>query len=157
MPARPQRIDHGLLRGLLQLPQARGPSGRALRRSGSPTAAPGRSAQADRWSGRPAHRHRAGDQAGTSRERLNPAFSAFAHRSCIAAASSLTRMSATFRSILAGGLLTAAAATVIALPVANAAPCNETVGNSINSYLQRHPDLHRQLEAKSEAEGGGPN
>jgi hypothetical protein len=67
------------------------------------------------------------------------------------------RMSTTFRSILAGGLLTAAAAAVIALPVANAAPCNETVGNSIDSYLQRHPDLHRQLEAKSEAEGGGPN
>ena len=66
-------------------------------------------------------------------------------------------MSTTFRSFLAGGLLTAAAATVIALPVANAAPCNETVGNSIDSYLQRHPDLHRELEAKSEAEGGGPN
>ena len=31
------------------------------------------------------------------------------------------------------------------------------MGNSINSYLQRHPDLHRQLQAKSEAEGGGPN
>ena len=66
-------------------------------------------------------------------------------------------MSTTFRSILAGGLLTAAAATLIALPVANADPCNQTVGNSINSYLLRHPDLHRQLEANSEAEGGGPN
>jgi hypothetical protein len=66
-------------------------------------------------------------------------------------------MSTTFRSILTGGLLTAAAATLIALPVANAAPCNETVGNSINAYLQRHPDLHRQLESKSEAEGGGPD
>jgi hypothetical protein len=66
-------------------------------------------------------------------------------------------MSKTFRSILTGGLLTAAAATLIALPVANAAPCNETVGNSINAYLQRHPDLHRQLESKSEAEGGGPD
>ena len=66
-------------------------------------------------------------------------------------------MSTSFRNILAGGLLTAAAATMIALPVANAAPCNQTVGNSIDSYLQRHPDLHRQLQAKSEAEGGGPN
>jgi len=66
-------------------------------------------------------------------------------------------MSTTFRSILTGGLLTAAAATLIALPVANAAPCNETVGNSIDAYLQRHPDLHRQLESKSEAEGGGPD
>jgi hypothetical protein len=58
--------------------------------------------------------------------------------------------------LLAGGLLSAAAATLIALPVANA-QCDETVGNSIDSYLQRHPDLHQQLQAKSEAEGGGPN
>ena len=36
---------------------------------GAPAAAPGRSAQADRRPGRPAHRHRAGDQARTSRER----------------------------------------------------------------------------------------
>jgi hypothetical protein len=60
--------------------------------------------------------------------------------------------------LLAGGLLTATAATVIALPVANADPqCNQTVGQSIDSYLQRHPDLHQQLEAKSQAEGGGGN
>ena len=63
--------------------------------------------------------------------------------------------------LLAGGLLTAAAATVIALPLsgtANAGPqCNRTVGQSIDSYLKRHPDLHQQLEAQSEAEGGGPN
>lgn len=60
--------------------------------------------------------------------------------------------------LLAGGLLTATFATVIALPVANAdPPCNQTVGNSIDSYLKRHPDLHQQLQAKSEAEGGGPN
>ncbi len=62
--------------------------------------------------------------------------------------------------LLAGGLLTAAAATVIALPVAgtaNAAPCNQTVGDSINSYLQRHPDLHQQLQSRSQAEGDGPN
>jgi hypothetical protein len=58
--------------------------------------------------------------------------------------------------LLAGGLLSASAATLIALPVANA-QCDETVGNSIDSYLQRHPDLHQQLQAKSEAEGGGPN
>ena len=66
-------------------------------------------------------------------------------------------MSTTFRSILAGGLLTAAAATLIALPVANAAPCNQTVGNSIDSYLKRHPDLHQQLQDKSQAEGGNGN
>jgi hypothetical protein len=63
--------------------------------------------------------------------------------------------------LVAGGLLTATAATVIALPLAGTAnadpPCNQTVGNSIDSYLQRHPDLHRQLQARSEAEGGGPN
>ncbi|WP_374024210.1 hypothetical protein [Mycobacterium sp. HNNTM2301] len=60
--------------------------------------------------------------------------------------------------VLAGSLLAATAATVIALPVADAAPqCNQTVGNSIDQYLQRHPDLHAQLQAKSEAEGGGPN
>lgn len=57
--------------------------------------------------------------------------------------------------VLAGGLLAAVASAVIALPVANAdPPCNQTVGNSIDSYLQRHPDLHQQLEAKSRAEGG---
>ena len=60
--------------------------------------------------------------------------------------------------LLAGGLLTAAAAAVIALPVANADPqCNQDVGQSIDSYLQRHPDLHHELQARSEAEGGGPN
>ena len=60
--------------------------------------------------------------------------------------------------LLVGGLLSATAATVIALPVANADPqCNQDVGQSIDSYLQRHPDLHRQLQARSEAEGGGPN
>jgi hypothetical protein len=58
--------------------------------------------------------------------------------------------------LLAGGLLSAAASTLIALPVANAA-CDETVGNSIDSYLKRHPDLHQELQARSEAEGGGPN
>jgi hypothetical protein len=67
-------------------------------------------------------------------------------------------MSMTFRSILAGGLLTAAASTLIALPAASAAPgCDQTVGNSIDSYLKRHPDVHQQLQARSEKEGGGPN
>ena len=60
--------------------------------------------------------------------------------------------------LLAGGLLAATAATTIAIPAANAdPPCNQTVGNSIDSYLQRHPDLHQQLEAKSRAEGGNGN
>jgi hypothetical protein len=63
--------------------------------------------------------------------------------------------------LLAGGLLTATAATVIALPLAGTAnaepPCDQTVGNSIDSYLQRHPDLHHELQAKSQAEGGNGN
>ena len=60
--------------------------------------------------------------------------------------------------VLAGGLLCATASAVIALPVANADPqCNQTVGQSIDSYLQRHPDLHQQLIAKSQAEGDGGN
>jgi hypothetical protein len=59
---------------------------------------------------------------------------------------------------LVGALLTATAATVIALPVANADPsCNKDVGSSIDSYLQQHPDLHQQLIAKSQAEGDGGN
>lgn len=57
--------------------------------------------------------------------------------------------------LLAGGLLTATAATMIALPVASADPgCNQDVGSSIDSYLQRHPDLHQQLIDKSKGEGG---
>jgi hypothetical protein len=60
--------------------------------------------------------------------------------------------------LLAGGLLTATAATVIALPVASAEPpCNKTVGQSIDSYLTRHPDIKAQLTARSQAEGGGPD
>jgi hypothetical protein len=63
--------------------------------------------------------------------------------------------------LLAGGLLTATAATVIALPLAgtaNADPqCNQTVGQSIDSYLKRHPDVRQDLAARSQAEGGGGN
>jgi hypothetical protein len=62
--------------------------------------------------------------------------------------------------LLAGGLLSAAASVLVALPSASpaSAQCDDqTVGNSIDSYLQRHPDVHQQLQAKSEAEGGGPN
>ena len=58
--------------------------------------------------------------------------------------------------LLAGGLLSATASVLIALPMANA-QCDQTVGNSIDSYLKRHPDLHQQLEAKSQAEGGNGN
>ena len=58
--------------------------------------------------------------------------------------------------LLAGGLLTATAATVIALPVASA-ECDQDVGSSIDSYLQQHPDLHAQLQAKASAGGGNGN
>ncbi|OBH60405.1 hypothetical protein A5739_18950 [Mycobacterium colombiense] len=63
--------------------------------------------------------------------------------------------------LLAGGLMTATAATVIAVPVAGIASadpqCNQDVGASIDSYLQRHPDLHQQLQQRSQAEGGNGN
>jgi hypothetical protein len=58
--------------------------------------------------------------------------------------------------LLAGGLL----AATIALPLAataGAAPCNQTVGDSVNSYLQRHPDVKQDLSNRSQAEGGGPD
>jgi hypothetical protein len=58
--------------------------------------------------------------------------------------------------LLAGALL----AATISLPLAataSAAPCNETVGDSINSYLQRHPDVKQDLSNRSQAEGGGPD
>ena len=55
--------------------------------------------------------------------------------------------------LLAGGLLSATASVLIAVPIANA-QCDQTVGSSIDSYLKRHPDLHQQLQSKSAAEGG---
>ncbi|ORV93463.1 hypothetical protein AWC11_06050 [Mycobacterium interjectum] len=59
--------------------------------------------------------------------------------------------------VLAGALLSAAAPVLIALPPAGAEPCDQTVGQSIDSYLTRHPDVKQQLQAKSQAEGGGGN
>ena len=57
---------------------------------------------------------------------------------------------------VASGLLVASAASIIALPVASAA-CDQTVGQSIDSYLSRHPDVKQHLSSQSQAEGGGPN
>ncbi|MGO9927843.1 MAG: hypothetical protein ACLPLP_17400 [Mycobacterium sp.] len=64
--------------------------------------------------------------------------------------------------VLAGGLLSTTASLVIALPAANADPqqqCNTTVGETasqtLQSYLDRHPDVKQELTAKSQAEGGG--
>jgi hypothetical protein len=60
--------------------------------------------------------------------------------------------------VLAGGLLSATASMVIALPLASADPqCDQTVGQSIDSYLTRHPDVKAELQARSQAEGGGNN
>jgi hypothetical protein len=78
----------------------------------------------------------------------------------------MTRTSATSWSLrrglyglLAGGLLSAATSMLIALPLASTAnaQCDQTVGQSIDSYLTRHPDVKQQLSASSQAEGGGPN
>ena len=63
------------------------------------------------------------------------------------------------RGLLAGGLLSVIAPLVIALPAANA--CVTTVGQTasqtVQSYLDQHPDVKRELSAKSQAEGGGPD
>jgi hypothetical protein len=59
--------------------------------------------------------------------------------------------------VFAAGVL-GAAPLAIALAPANAEPpCDQTVGQSIDSYLTRHPDVKAQLQAKSQAEGGGGN
>lgn len=42
----------------------------------------------------------------------------------------------------------------IAVPTASADPQCTDVGETIDSYLQRHPDLHQELQDKSQAEGG---
>ncbi len=64
----------------------------------------------------------------------------------------------TSRRLFAAGLLSATAAMVIALPAAAAEPCNKTFGESASQtvqwYLDRHPDVKAQLSAKSQAEGG---
>ena len=66
--------------------------------------------------------------------------------------------------VLAGGLLSALASLVVVLPVANADPqqqCNTTVGQSVSqtlqSYLDRHPDVKQELQSQSQAEGGSNN
>jgi hypothetical protein len=63
-------------------------------------------------------------------------------------------------SLLAAALLSLVAPAVIALPVAGAdpaQPCNQTVGDSIDQYLQKHPALHQQLQARAQAEDGNGN
>ncbi|OBI50209.1 hypothetical protein [Mycobacterium sp. E796] len=57
--------------------------------------------------------------------------------------------------VVAAGLLSV---PVFAMPLAGADPqCDQTVGQSIDSYLTRHPDVKQQLQARSQAEGSGGN
>ncbi|MGH3597262.1 MAG: heme-binding protein [Mycobacterium sp.] len=60
--------------------------------------------------------------------------------------------------LVAGGLLGVVTSAVIALPVANADPapqCDTTVGQSVDSYLNRHPDVKQELTKKGQAESPG--
>ena len=63
--------------------------------------------------------------------------------------------------LAAGALLSVTASALIAMPAATAEPCGTTVGQTasqtVQSYLDRHPDVRAQLSAKSQAEGGGGN
>jgi hypothetical protein len=63
--------------------------------------------------------------------------------------------------LIAGGLLSVTASAAIALPAANADPqqqCNTTVGDSVDSYLKRHPDVKQELTTKAQQESpGSPN
>jgi hypothetical protein len=61
--------------------------------------------------------------------------------------------------MLAGGLLGAAGAALIAMPVAAADPgqCNTTVGQTaseqVQGYLDEHPDVKAQLTARANGSG----
>gem|GEM_PF-1056305 len=66
--------------------------------------------------------------------------------------------------LVTGGLLSVTASLMIALPAANADPqqqCNTTVGQSasqtVQSYLDRHPDVRAELAAEAQAESPGGN
>lgn len=64
-------------------------------------------------------------------------------------------MSAITRAIAVGLLSVAPVLT----PVANAAPqCDQTVGESIDAYLNRHPDVRAELDERGRQEDpGAPN
>ncbi|BBZ24649.1 heme-binding protein [Mycolicibacter hiberniae] len=56
---------------------------------------------------------------------------------------------------IAVGLLSA---TGVLTPVANAEPCDQTVGESIDAYLNRHPDVRAELDERGRQEDpGAPN
>lgn len=51
--------------------------------------------------------------------------------------------------VIAVGLLSVGA---VLTPVASAAPCDQTVGESIDSYLNRHPDVRNDLNERGKQE-----
>lgn len=59
---------------------------------------------------------------------------------------------------VAAGLLGVIASAVMALPVVHAVPeeqCDTTVGDSVDSYLNRHPDVRQKLADKGQQESPG--
>lgn len=65
------------------------------------------------------------------------------------------------RSIACTALLGVVASALISAPVVSADPdqqCDTTVGESIDSYLNRHPDVRRDLTERGQQESpGSPN
>jgi hypothetical protein len=49
--------------------------------------------------------------------------------------------------------------TAVPLPTANAEPaCDATVGESVDAYLNRHPDVRQELDKRGQQESpGSPN
>lgn len=51
-----------------------------------------------------------------------------------------------------------AGAALIVAPAANGAPCEQTFGEGVDSYLNRHPDVRAELDEKGRQEDpGAPN
>lgn len=49
-------------------------------------------------------------------------------------------------------------AALILTPAAHAAPCEQTFGEGVDAYLNRHPDVRAELDAKGRQEDpGAPN
>lgn len=66
-----------------------------------------------------------------------------------------------FRRVARAALAAVAAAALIAAPGVSADPgpqCDTTVGESIDSYLNRHPDVRQDLAERGQRESpGSPN
>lgn len=60
-----------------------------------------------------------------------------------------------------GCLCSVITCALIAVPVVTAAPqqpCNQTFGDSVDSYLNEHPDVKQELTARAQQESpGSPN